>query len=108
MSGIVKRAFHSRKISIGSGAAVREPGEIAGPAGELGRSDRELLILMTEGLTNRELAERLGVGESEITTRLASIMATIGASDRAQATTLAMRGLGAALPVGAGQGIAWE
>ena len=57
---------------------------------------------MTEGLTNREMAERLGVTEAAIATRLASIMAAMGASDRAQATALAMRGLGAALPEGRG------
>ena len=61
---------------------------------------------MTEGLTNREMAERLGVTEAAISTRMAGILASLGASDRAQATTLAMRGLGATLPVGGGRGLA--
>jgi DNA-binding NarL/FixJ family response regulator len=61
---------------------------------------------MAEGLTNREMAERLGISEPALATRLAEVMAAIGATDRAQATTLAMRGLGASLPVGTGQGLA--
>jgi DNA-binding NarL/FixJ family response regulator len=52
------------------------------------------------------MADRLGVSEASISTRLARILVELGASDRAQATTLAMRRLGAALPVGAGQGLA--
>jgi DNA-binding NarL/FixJ family response regulator len=63
------------------------------------------MLLMTEGLTNAEMAERLGVSEADITSRLAEVLVTLGASDRAQATTLAMRGLGAALPQGAGEGL---
>jgi len=73
---------------------------------ELAKGDRELLLLMTEGLTNREIAERLGVTEASIATRLAAIMVAVGASNRAEATSLAMRGLGASLPAGAGQGLA--
>jgi tetratricopeptide (TPR) repeat protein/DNA-binding CsgD family transcriptional regulator len=69
-------------------------------------ADRELMLLMTEGLTNAEMAERLGVPEAEISSRLAGILVRLGASDRAQATTLAMRGLGGSLPQGAGQGLA--
>ena len=72
-------------------------------------ADRELLVLLTEGLTNREMADRLGIDEAALTSRLAGVMAAIGASDRAQATTFAMRGLGASLPAAgaasAGQGL---
>ncbi len=83
-------------------ATTRAPGAL----GELDAEDRRLLLLMTQGLANREIADRFGVPEAAISTRLAGIMIALGASDRAQATTLAMRGLGAKLPVGGGQGLA--
>jgi len=86
------------------GAAAGDAVPAASPG--LDPADRELMLLMTEGLTNAEMAERLGVPETDISTRLAGILVTLGASDRAQATTLAMRGLGASLPQGAGQGLA--
>jgi len=86
----------------GSGSAA---GDVV-PTAQLEGEDRELLLLMTEGLTNREMAERLNVSEDSIATRLARILATLGAADRAQATNLAMRGLGATLQVGTGQGLA--
>jgi DNA-binding CsgD family transcriptional regulator len=82
-----------------AGAARAEGAGAGGAAIEA--ADRELLVLLTEGLTNREMAERLGVPESTVSTSLARIMATLGASDRAQATTLAMRGLGSSLPTSA-------
>jgi DNA-binding CsgD family transcriptional regulator len=92
----------------GAGAGAGAEASTAGP--QLEPADRELMLLMTEGLTNAEMAERLGVSETEISSRLAGILVTLGASDRAQATTLAMRGLGASLPQGAsqraGQGLA--
>jgi DNA-binding CsgD family transcriptional regulator/tetratricopeptide (TPR) repeat protein len=78
----------------------------SGSAVELDADDRELMLLMTEGLTNAEMAARLNVAEESIATRLAGVLAKLGASDRAQATTLAMRGLGSTLPVGVGRGLA--
>jgi DNA-binding NarL/FixJ family response regulator len=78
--------------------------ESAGHAGELPADDRKLVLLMTEGLTNAEMAERLGTTEAAVSIRLAEIMVAMGATHRAQATSLAMRGLGATLPAGGGQG----
>jgi DNA-binding NarL/FixJ family response regulator len=84
----------------GSGVA---PATDAAEAPDAG--DRGLLLLLTEGLTNGEMADRLGTTEAAISTRLAELLTKLGASDRAQATTLAMRGLGANLPAGVGQGL---
>jgi DNA-binding NarL/FixJ family response regulator len=96
----------SRLVSLadapGAGIAEGRPSGESALGGRLGEHDRDLLLLVTEGLTNREMAERLGITESAVTTRLAAVMAAMGASDRAQATTLAMRGLGAGLPAGSG------
>jgi DNA-binding CsgD family transcriptional regulator len=67
----------------------------AGP--DLDATDRRLLHLLTEGLTNAEMATQLGLAEDEVGARLAKLLARLGASSRAEATSLAFRGLA---PVG--------
>jgi ATP/maltotriose-dependent transcriptional regulator MalT len=73
---------------------------LAGPVGErvvedgeglLGDDDRLLLALLTEGLTNREIAERLDVTEDAVGLRLQAMFAHIGASSRGEATAFALR-----------------
>jgi tetratricopeptide (TPR) repeat protein len=54
--------------------------------------DRRLLQLLTEGRSNREIATELGVTEAELSSRLARLLADLGASSRAEATSLAFRG----------------
>jgi DNA-binding NarL/FixJ family response regulator len=55
--------------------------------------DRRLLLLLTHGSTNREIADSLGMEESAVTRRLATLLASIGAATRAEATSLAFRSL---------------
>jgi len=63
------------------------PGE-AGASME--ESDLELLRRLVEGLTNREIAARLGLEEEFVTRRLGEIFAQMGASSRAQAKAFAL------------------
>jgi DNA-binding NarL/FixJ family response regulator len=53
--------------------------------------DAELLRLLTEGLTNREIAERLGEEETAVARRLGEMFARIGAPNRSEATAFAFR-----------------
>jgi len=53
--------------------------------------DAELLKLLTEGLTNREIAERLGEEEQAVRRRLGELFARIGALSRSEATAFAFR-----------------
>jgi DNA-binding NarL/FixJ family response regulator len=64
---------------------------VGGPASPLDRSDTELLGLLLEGLTNREMAERLNADVATVSRRLAELLARIGASSRAEATAFAFR-----------------
>jgi DNA-binding CsgD family transcriptional regulator len=64
---------------------------------DLDAIDRRLLHLLTEGQTNREMAVDLGLSDGELSSRLAHLLARLGASSRAEATSLAFRGLA---PVG--------
>lgn len=54
-------------------------------------SDREseVIRLVAEGKTNKEIATCLGVGDSSIKTYLARIFTKLGANDRTQAVTIA-------------------
>jgi DNA-binding NarL/FixJ family response regulator/tetratricopeptide (TPR) repeat protein len=54
-------------------------------------SDRELLGLLLEGLSNREIAERLDLEPAAVGRRLAEMFARIGASSQADATAFAFR-----------------
>jgi hypothetical protein len=63
------------------------------PAGDaVDDVDRRILRLLTEGQTNREMAETLGLSETDLAQRLAKVLARLGASSRAEATSLAFRG----------------
>jgi DNA-binding NarL/FixJ family response regulator len=58
---------------------------------DLEEGERQLLGLLTEGLTNQEIAERIGATEAEVALRLQEMFATIGASSRGEATAFALR-----------------
>jgi DNA-binding CsgD family transcriptional regulator/tetratricopeptide (TPR) repeat protein len=63
------------------------------PAARLDDDDRALLRLLTQGSTNQEIGAELGIDEGTVTQRLARLLTQIGASTRAEATTMAFRGL---------------
>ncbi|MBA3364020.1 MAG: LuxR C-terminal-related transcriptional regulator [Actinomycetota bacterium] len=94
-------------------AAIKSAGEgemvIAGPAAasvgkiaegierrrsvglRLTRREREVLAVAAEGLTAREIAERLGVRERTVTTHLARIYGKLGVGNRLAALRMAAR-----------------
>ena len=77
----------------GAGTAG-EPGAAGEPSGpDLDEAERRLLQLLTEGRTNAEIAAELGLAEDEVARRLAHLFAQLGTSSRAEATSLAFRGL---------------
>ena len=75
----------------GCRAPASDGGTAAAPS--LDDAERRLLQLLTEGRTNAEIAADLGVGEDEVAQRLARLQARLGTSSRAEATSLAFRGL---------------
>jgi hypothetical protein len=54
--------------------------------------DRSLLRLLTEGNTNGEMAAKVELTEEAVGVRLAKLLARLGVSSRAEATTLAFKG----------------
>jgi DNA-binding NarL/FixJ family response regulator len=53
--------------------------------------ERETLQLLSEGLSNRQIAERLGIGERTAKFHVNSILAKLGAETRTEAVVLAAR-----------------
>jgi tetratricopeptide (TPR) repeat protein len=77
----------SADAGVGSASAAGAP--------ILDDAERRLLQLLTEGRTNAEIAAELGTQEADVAQRLARLQAQLGASSRAEATSLAFRGLAA-------------
>ncbi|HEY2272029.1 MAG TPA: LuxR C-terminal-related transcriptional regulator [Jatrophihabitantaceae bacterium] len=74
-------------------AGVRRSAPRTRSAGDLltGRQ-RELLRLVGDGLTNAEIAQRLGISRHTVVSQLASSVAKLGATSRTHAATLAASG----------------
>jgi len=51
----------------------------------------EVLAMMTEGLGNRQIADRLGISDHTIKFHISSILDKLGASSRTEAVTLGLR-----------------
>jgi two-component system, NarL family, response regulator LiaR len=58
---------------------------------ELTAREQEVLRLMVEGLANKQIAQRLGIGEKTIKTHVSRVLAKLGVTDRTQAAVLAIR-----------------
>lgn len=61
------------------------------PGHDLTERELEVLTLVAEGLSNRQIAQELGVHRSTIKNHVSSILAKLDASSRTEAATLAMK-----------------
>ena len=66
----------------------REPPRLVEP---LTRREHEVLVLLADGLRNREIATRLAISEHTIKFHLAAIFGKLGASSRTEAVRKALR-----------------
>lgn len=64
------------------------------PGGALTPREAELLTLLAQGLSNRELGRRLFISEATVKTHLAHVYAKLGVDSRAGAVAQALRGQG--------------
>jgi NarL family two-component system response regulator LiaR len=53
--------------------------------------EQDVLRLVVEGLANKQIAQRLGIGEKTIKTHVSRVLAKLDVADRTQAAVLAIR-----------------
>jgi len=76
---------------LGHAPAPMPQGEPPEPLARLSRREREVLVLVAEGLTNRDIGRRLVVSEHTVHRHVTSILRKLGLPSRAAAASLAAR-----------------
>jgi DNA-binding NarL/FixJ family response regulator len=71
--------------------SARPAGPVTSGIGALTRREREVLALLADGQSNREIAGTLRVSEKTVKTHVSSVLAKLGVADRTQAAVLAVR-----------------
>jgi DNA-binding CsgD family transcriptional regulator len=72
------------RLDIGVGAPASSDGGLTA-------REREVLALLAEGLTNRQIGQRLYIAEKTASVHVSNILAKLGASGRTEAVTVAHR-----------------
>jgi DNA-binding CsgD family transcriptional regulator/tetratricopeptide (TPR) repeat protein len=95
----------SDRATLGASAVLRGVvGEPAPPPKDtfgLSRREREVLTLIADGRTNREIGERLFISQKTVGVHVGNILAKLGVSGRVEAAAVAIR-LGLTEPLTAG------
>ncbi len=71
-----------RRGSTAPGAGILE---------SLSQREREVLALMAEGMSNQQIADRLGISEKTVKTHVSNVLAKLGVADRTQAAVYAWK-----------------
>jgi DNA-binding CsgD family transcriptional regulator len=88
----------AQRSRISLDESAHEPSDAIADRGVTAR-EREVLVLLAEGASNREIAEALVISEKTASVHVSHILAKLGARNRAEAATIAHRlGLRSAEP----------
>ena len=88
------RDVHEGRPALHPSVAARlmrrgDPRDVAHP--DMTPRERDVLRLIVEGLANKQIAQRLGIGEKTVKTHVSRVLAKLGVEDRTQAAVLAIR-----------------
>lgn len=70
---------------------LKKSGSPAADISELSEQERKILILIGEGLTNRQIAERMFIAEKTVKNYVSSVLSKLGLERRTQAVSLVTR-----------------
>lgn len=88
------RDVHAGRPALNPSVAARLMHRSGSPPpghSELTARERDVLRLVVEGLANKQIAQRLGIGEKTVKTHVSRVLAKLGVADRTQAAVLAIR-----------------
>jgi NarL family two-component system response regulator LiaR len=88
------RAAHAGRTTLSPEAAqalVETANRLPAPGLDLTEREREVLVLMVEGLNNTQIAGRLTVSSSTIKSHVSNILSKLGVASRTEAVALALR-----------------
>jgi NarL family two-component system response regulator LiaR len=88
------RDVHAGRPALHPSVASRlmRRGSVANPPhAVLTARERDVLRLIVEGLANKQIALRLGIGEKTVKTHVSRVLGKLGVADRTQAAVLAIR-----------------
>jgi DNA-binding NarL/FixJ family response regulator len=91
------RSVHDGHTVLAPGAAglvAARPATDARGIGSLTARERDVLALVADGRSNREIARMLGIAEKTVKAHVSAILAKLGVADRTQAALLAVRHVG--------------
>jgi DNA-binding NarL/FixJ family response regulator len=91
------RSVHDGHTVLASDAAdlvAARPGADSRGIRSLTTREREVLALLADGRSNREIARLLSLSEKTVKTHVSAILAKLGVADRTQAALLAVRHVG--------------
>jgi len=88
------RAAHAGRATLSPEAAqalVHAASQPAAPGLDLTEREREVLLLMIEGLNNTQIAARLTISPSTVKSHVSNILSKLGVASRTEAVSLALR-----------------
>lgn len=93
LSAAIRKAHEGKSVlapeatQVLISAATRPPV----PGHDLTEREREVLRLLVEGLSNQEISDRLVISQSTVKNHVSSVLAKLGAANRAEAVALALK-----------------
>ena len=89
----IRAAYAGRSILApeATQALIQTASQESAPGYDLTRHERQVLVLLAEGLNNPAIAERLTVSRSTARAHVSNILSKLGVSNRAEAIALALR-----------------